>query len=139
MDHLHQFINNHWQLVLAFVVILVIIFIHEAIAVKKQGKTLNTAQTVEQINHHNAVVIDIRSAELFKKGHIIGAIRATLADFKLPKMNQYKEKPIVLVCARGLESPALAAKLHAVGFKQVMVLGGGLAAWQAAHLPVVKK
>lgn len=139
MEHVGQFINHHWQLVLAFVVILIIIFIHELLSLKKQGKTLTTSQAIEQINHYDAVVIDVRSAELYKKGHIIGALRATEADFKLPKMQKHKDKPIVLVCTRGIESQTYAQKLRALGFTQPMVLAGGMEAWQAAQLPVVKK
>jgi len=139
VTYLSQFINNHWQLVLAFGVILLIIFVYESLALKKQAKSLDPSQAIEQINHHNAVVVDIRAADLYKKGHIIGAIRATEADFKLPKMNKYKEKPVILVCARGLETQGLAPKIRALGFNQVMLLSGGISAWQAANLPLVKK
>ncbi|PJD93068.1 MAG: sulfurtransferase [Legionella sp.] len=139
MEHVGQFINHHWQLVLAFVIIFIIVFVYEMLSLKKQGKSLSTSQAIEQINHHDAVVIDVRSAELYKKGHIIGAIRATEADFKLPKMQKYKEKPIVLVCARGIESQTFVQKLRTLGFTQPMVLAGGIEAWQAAQLPVVKK
>ena len=94
---------------------------------------------VEQINHFSAVVIDLRPAEIFKKGHIIGAIRATEADFRLPKMHQHKDKPVILVCTRGFESQKLAPKLASQGFSQLMTLEGGISAWQTAKLPLVKK
>ena len=58
------------------------------------------------INNENALVIDLRDRESFKKGHIIDSINATAEDFEQPKMNKYKNKTIILVCARGLQSPS---------------------------------
>lgn len=139
MDNISQFVSHHWQMVIAFAVILVILMVYEYYSLKKSGKAISTAQAIEQINHFSAEVIDLRPAEVFKKGHIIGAIRATAADFKTAKLQQYKDKPIILVCSRGLESQSLAPKLRMEGFAQIMTLSGGIVAWQAANLPVVKK
>lgn len=139
MAHLSEFITNHWALCLALVIIFVIIFINESLSLKKQGKEISTAETIDMINNQNATVIDTRSVELFKQGHIIGAIRASETDFNQPKMEKYKNKPIILVCARGMQSAALATKLRKQEFTQVMVLAGGMSAWQAANLPVTKK
>lgn len=139
MDQVSQFISHHWQLVAAFVGMLVVLMVYEYYDLKKQGKSISTAQAIEQINHYSATVIDLRPADIYKKGHIIGSIRASLADFKLPKMQQYKDKPIILVCSRGVESQAAAQSLRTQGFAQIMVLAGGLAAWQNTNLPLVKK
>ncbi|MDP3561595.1 MAG: rhodanese-like domain-containing protein [Legionellaceae bacterium] len=139
MDHLIQFANNHWQLCLAFVVILLIIFINEYYSLQQQGKTVTTEAAVALINHDDAVVFDLRSADLFKSGHIIHSIRVSKTDFDQPKMDKYKNKPIILVCARGIESAALATALRKKGYTQPMVLAGGFNAWQTATLPVVKK
>lgn len=138
-DNLGQFALRHWELVVAFGLIFTAIMIYEYYSLKKAGKAISTAQAIEQINHCSAVVIDLRPAEIFKKGHIIGAIRATESDFRLPKMQQYKDQPVILVCSRGLESQKMAPKLTAQGFSQLMTLEGGISAWQMAKLPVVKK
>lgn len=137
MEHLGQFITNHWELWLALIAILVLIFINEWITQKKKAKELNPQAAVDLINNENAVVFDLRDKETFKNGHIIGAINCTAEDFEQAKMNKYKNKKIILVCARGLQSPAVAAKITAQGY-QPMVLGGGIASWQNADLPLVK-
>lgn len=137
MEHLGQFITNHWQLWLAFIVILLLVFINELMTQKKKAKELSPQGAVDLINNENAVVVDLRDKESFKNGHIIDAINCTAEDFEQAKMNKYKNKPIILVCARGLQSPAVAAKIRTQGF-QPTVLGGGIAAWQNADLPVVK-
>lgn len=84
------------------------------------------------------MVIDLRDPETFRKGHIIDAIRANPEDFEEQRMEKYKAKPLILVCARGLQSAQLAAKLREKGFTQPLVLAGGIAAWQAAELPTIK-
>lgn len=139
MDHLSEFIVRHWQLAAASVVMLLIIVIYEYLTSQKQAKLLSAEQAIDQINNHEAVVIDIRSAALYKQGHIIHSIRSSEADFKLPKMQRYKDKPIILVCAKGIESNLLATKLPQQGFTRVMILAGGISAWQTAQLPLVKK
>jgi rhodanese-related sulfurtransferase len=139
VENINQFVLHHWQMVVAFVGLLVVLMVYEYYSLKKNGRAISTAQAIEQINHFSAEVIDLRPAEIYKKGHIIGAIRATATDFQSAKFQQYKDKPIILVCSRGLEAQGLAPKLRKEGFAQVMTLAGGVSAWQAANLPLVKK
>ena len=139
MEQLEQFVTHHWQLWLALIAILALIFINELLAQKKRAKELSTAATVEMINHEQAIVIDLRDLEAFRAGHIIDAIRTAADDLNQQRIEKYKTKPVILVCARGLQSAALAATLRKQGLTQpIMVLAGGMAAWQEANLPMVK-
>lgn len=138
MQQLTQFTTNHWQLVLALIVILIIIFINELISLKKRDKELSPSAAVEMINHENAVVFDLRDAEAFRAGHIIDAIHVSADELSEKRMEKYKTKPVILACARGLQSAALATKLRTRGFTQPMVLAGGITAWQTAGLPLIK-
>lgn len=138
MGQLSQFIMNHWPLCLALAVILAMIFINERLEQRKRGKALSPQGLVSIINNDNALVIDLRDSESYRNGHIIDAIRASAEDFETNRMDKYKNKPVVLVCARGLQSTTLAAKLRAKGFSEPMVLSGGMGAWQAEGLPVIK-
>lgn len=137
MEHLSQFIMNHWLLWSAFIIILALTFFYELTTQKKKAKQLTPQSAVAMINNENAVVIDLRDKESFKNGHIIDSINVNAEDFELPKMNKYKNKNIILACARGLQSPAVAAKIRSLGFEP-LILGGGIAAWQNADLPLVK-
>lgn len=138
MEQLGQFLVNHWGLWLALVAVLILIFINELLAQKKRAKELSPQAAVSLINNENAIVVDLRDTESFRNGHIIDAIRAAADDFSQQRMDKYKEKPLILVCARGLQSAPLAAKLREQGFSKPMVLAGGIAAWQTADLPLVK-
>lgn len=138
MEQLGQFILNHWGLWVALLIILILIIVNEWISQQKRAKELTPAAAVLLINHEDAIVIDIRDAEAFKAGHILNAVRANTDDFNKERLAKYKKKPIILTCTRGLQSQALAAKLKEQGYEQPMVLSGGMTAWQAANLPVVK-
>lgn len=138
MEHLGQFITNHWQLCLAFIAVLTLVFINEFLSQSKKAKELSPHVAVDMINNEGALILDLRDKESFKKGHIIDSINCSAEDFEQAKMNKYKNKNIILVCARGLQSTAVAAKIRNQGY-QPLVLSGGIAAWQSADLPLVKK
>lgn len=137
MEQLGQFIINHWMLWLAFIGVLFLTFINELISQNKKAKELTPQAAVDMINNENAIVIDLRDKEAYKNGHIIDSINGSAEDFEQAKMAKYKNKPLILVCARGTQAPAVAAKLRGQGV-QATVLSGGIAAWQNADLPMVK-
>ena len=139
MDQLIQFFCNHWVLWLTLLFILILIFINEMLAQKKQAKQVSPQAAIDLINHQQAVVIDLRDTELFNKGHIIDSVRVSADDFQKKSMDKYKNKLLVLVCARGQQSQTLAVTLREQGYVNTMVLAGGIAAWQAENLPLVKK
>ena len=137
MEHLSQFIINHWQLWLAFIVILLLTFINELITQKKKAKELTPQVAVDLINNENAVVIDLRDKEAFKQSHILDSIHAKSEDFEQQKMGKYKDKPLILVGTRTIDTQTIAKKIQAQGY-QPLVLSGGIAAWQEADLPLVR-
>jgi rhodanese-related sulfurtransferase len=50
---------------------------------------------------------------------------------KLPK-----DRPLLVYCAGGYRSSVAASLLQAVGFDPVSEIAGGIAAWEAAKLPI---
>ena len=61
-----------------------------------------------------------------------------LDDALTELLAQARQSPVVLVCRTGNASSNAAKVLKKAGFEQVFVLDGGLPAWQAADLPLVK-
>lgn len=127
MNQLQEFITNHWQLSLTFGVLLVLMLINELISKKKQAKGVSPQTTVDMMNNNKAMVVDFRNEEAYKNGHILGAIHASFDDFQKPKMDKYKNKTLILVCDKGIQSQQIAAKISASGF-QPLVLSGGMSA-----------
>lgn len=137
-ENLFSFVLDHWQLCLFFLVLTAIIIVCERINKKKSPPQLSPSEAVMAVNHNDALFIDIRSIEQFQSGHILDSLRVDASDFDTTKLDKYKTKPIILVCTRGQQATALAAKLAKKGFEQPSVLAGGMTAWQTQNLPTIK-
>jgi len=135
------FIINHWVLVALFLVLLVIIIWYEAKG-SYGGIPQESPQTATLlVNRQDAVMIDVRDPAVFVEGHITDAINvpANALDENVKKIESYKTDVLILYCGQGLQSASVAKKLSQLGFQKLHILSGGLQAWQAASLPLVKK
>ena len=86
----------------------------------------------------NVVVLDVRSAEEFKEGHIEGAVNIDQAPdnfIEKAKAALPIDKTIAVYCRSGRRSANAAGKLAAQGYKCVN-LKGGILAWKEAKMPV---
>lgn len=101
---------------------------------------LSTAEAINLINRNNALVLDVRNEAEFAGGHIVDAKHIPLDKLaeRLNELNKYKDKPILVNCQRGMRSAKACEVLRKAEFKQIHNLQGGLDAWLAAKLPVVK-
>ena len=139
MQQFITFFIGHWFLCTLFVGLAIAL-----VWIETQGKVsgmqrVNPTVTVNLINRDNAVVIDIRDRDLYNKGHIAGAIHMTHEEVDFKDMNHYREKPLIIVCTAGVNAPKLAKQLKFKGLTKLYFLQGGMNAWTAASLPVVKK
>lgn len=98
------------------------------------------AEAVNLMNREKAVVVDVCDAAEFVTGHVGHAKNIPLADLeaKLPSMVKNKTLPLLLVCQSGARSARAVDIAKKLGYAQALSLGGGLAAWKAANLPVEK-
>jgi rhodanese-related sulfurtransferase len=85
------------------------------------------------------VVIDVRTAEEYAAGHIPGAVNMPF-DQVAERISEV-EAPhgVALYCMVGPRARKGEAALLATGHESVLHLEGGMAAWQAAGLPIVEK
>ncbi|HET7650952.1 MAG TPA: rhodanese-like domain-containing protein [Gammaproteobacteria bacterium] len=137
MARLLEFAHHHPYLIGAAVLI-VILFIADSVARSlRKFRDASPAQAVLLINK-GAAVIDIRAAQEFGAGHIIGArnIPAAELDGRLPELEKFREQPVVICCQSGQTSQSRAALLTKAGFQQVYNLKGGIRAWQSENFPL---
>jgi len=104
------------------------------------GASISTLQATLLINQQNAVVLDVREAAEFEKGHMLNARNIGFKELatRAPEMEKQKAKPVIVVCENGSLSGRAAAVLRKQGFGQVFMLGGGIGAWRQAGLPMEK-
>lgn len=105
-----------------------------------QGGGLSASEAVMLMNREKAVVVDVCEPGEFAAGHIAGAKNIPLADLesKLPTTVKNKTVPVILVCASGVRSRRALAVATRLGYDKAQSLGGGMAAWREASLPVEK-
>ena len=92
----------------------------------------------ELMNDPNVVVLDVRTADEFKEGHLVGALNIDQAqsDFmEKAKAALTANKTIAVYCRSGRRSASAAGRLAAEGYKAVN-LKGGIIAWKEAKMPV---
>jgi len=72
-----------------------------------------------------ALVIDVRSPEEFRQGHVSGAINIPLGEVRdmLPRQIADKQQPILLHCLSGGRSAIALRQLKTMGYQQVFNLG----------------
>lgn len=104
------------------------------------GPWVSTLEATQLMNREDALVIDVRDADAYAKGHILGAKSVPLADLarRAGDLEKHKSKAVIVSCQNGDRSAAAAATLRQNGFSRVHPLNGGFAAWQHAGLPVQK-
>ena len=102
------------------------------------GPWVNTLQATQLMNRDDAVVVDLRPAADYAKGHILGARSLPLAelDKRTGELDKYKAKPVILHCADGNRAGDGVALLRKAGFANVVNLTGGYGAWLQAGLPL---
>lgn len=140
LHRLPEFAGNHMLLVLMFVMLLVVIVSHEASRLFRGYKEITPGALTQLINRGSPLVIDLSSLQDFEKAHIPGAKHVMMSQFdpENKELAKVKELPVAVYCKTGNTSSQAAARLVKAGFKQVFWLGGGLASWQQADLPVIR-
>ncbi|WP_375751696.1 rhodanese-like domain-containing protein [Vibrio sp. HN007] len=109
---------------------------------KTAGYTeITPAQLTHFINKEDGVVVDIRTKDEFKQGHIAGALHVLPSDIKsgsFGALEKHKANPIIVVCKTGTTAPESANLLAKAEFENVNVLKSGLIAWDEAKMPLVR-
>lgn len=102
--------------------------------------SISPAEAVLVMNRTKLLVLDVRGAAEFSGGHIKGAkhIPAASLEARIKELAKQKNKPILVVCQRGVRSSAACKVLATHEFKQVSSLQGGLDKWVDAKMPLVK-
>ena len=104
------------------------------------GKGLSPTEATIWMNRRKAAVLDLRPEDAFKAGHLPGAKHIPSSEIaaKIEKLKLDRKNPLILVCETGVSSRKAIAEVQKLGFAEVGTLDGGVQAWQAAALPLVK-
>ncbi|WP_034918446.1 MULTISPECIES: rhodanese-like domain-containing protein [Erwinia] len=141
MQDIMQFAGNHTILSLAWVVLLVLVIVTTVKGMFSKIKTVSRGEATHLINKEEAVVVDVRSRDDYRRGHISNAINLSAADIKkgsLGELEKHKAQPVIVVCANGTSAGDSASQLNAAGFEKVYILKEGIAGWSGENLPLIR-
>jgi hydroxyacylglutathione hydrolase len=83
------------------------------------------------------LLLDIRNPREWATKHIAGSVNIPLNHLQERIAEIPRDRDIAVHCAGGYRSSIAASILHQYGITHLIEMAGGLAAWEAAKLPVV--
>ncbi|MDK2778832.1 MAG: rhodanese-like domain-containing protein [Pseudomonadota bacterium] len=136
MDHLFEFVGNHWWLVGIWGAFLAAFLWDNS---RRSGQSVSPSEATLLINRDDAVVLDIRDKKDFSAGHLANAVNIPYANLasRMGELDKYKEHPIILVCKTGQTVKVAGKMLSEKGFNAVR-LTGGMMEWNSQNLPVIR-
>ncbi|NEV93466.1 rhodanese-like domain-containing protein [Psychroflexus sp. YR1-1] len=104
----------------------------------KNQSTLVSPQEMKELMVMDSVqLIDVRTLEEFREGHLIGAQNLVYDNEFAYKIKQLdKSKPVAVYCRSGRRSQECSQILKQAGFKKIYQLRGGLSQWEYEDLIV---
>jgi len=106
----------------------------------KGRPVLDPIQAEELLTGAGALVVDLRSLEAFRTGHIRGSLHVPFPELttRFAKPDAKARRTLILMDDTDELSHQAYDLLVSRGFDWLYVLKGGMRAWQSAHRPVVK-
>tara|TARA_B100001559_G_scaffold313537_1_gene312699 strand:+ start:678 stop:1091 length:414 start_codon:yes stop_codon:yes gene_type:complete len=134
MEQLSEFVVNHWILVTLFCVMSSLLLS----SFLNQVPSFTPGDAIIAVNRGDCLIVDVRSVDQFKKGHIGNAINLPLADItnSSEQLKKLKKKRVIACCDVGNLSNAAVKELRKQGFADALILKGGLNAWKASNYPL---
>jgi rhodanese-related sulfurtransferase len=139
LDRLIEYTGNHPWLAAAALLAALAVVAYE-LRTRTNSFAAVAPQDVIRLINQGALLIDLRAPDHHAAGHI-GNARQMPSDQILKAdevLKKYKEKPIVVYDESGSLGAAAVRQLARLGFKKAVNLRGGVAAWRAENLPLVK-
>lgn len=139
MNRLLEFATRHPFLVGGTALVGLAALAYELSKARSGGQSVGPAEAVRLMNQ-GALLVDVRTQAEFDSGHVLDArhVAQDQVGRAGENLNKFKDKVVIACCESGARSGAAARVLKAQGFTKVANLRGGLQAWRAEGLPLVK-
>ncbi|OYQ77242.1 hypothetical protein B9T12_08840 [Wohlfahrtiimonas chitiniclastica] len=120
-------------------IVFVLIILNELKSIKTKAFLISSVKALQLSNDDQAVFVDIRNADAYKRAHIPSAVHMPVDQLstKVTTSSALKNKVIVLYCDSASASTAAVEKLRKEHPDvSLFSLQGGINAWTQANLPV---
>jgi rhodanese-related sulfurtransferase len=102
-----------------------------------QIETMDVAEVATQLRAGKLLLIDVREPAEFASERIAQALLYPLSTFDASSLPDDGVRKVVFHCGSGKRSFTAAEHRLAAGQRHAAHMGGGIAAWKAAGLPVI--
>ena len=140
MERFLEYAVRHPLLFGGTVVLALAVAAYEFSKARSGGQAVGPTDAVRLMNQ-GALLLDVRTQAEYDAGHIIDARHVPQDEVAnaAETLKRFKDKVIVTCCDSGMRAGAVARTLRTQGFTKVVNLRGGLQAWRAENLPLVKE
>lgn len=141
MQEIMQFVSRHPVLSIAWIALLAAVLFTTFKSLTSKVKVITRGEATRLINKEDAVVVDLRQRDDFRKGHIAGSTNLLPSEIKannFGELEKHKNKPVIVVDGSGMQCQDSATALIKAGLEQVSVLKDGVAGWSGENLPLVR-
>ena len=139
MERLLEYAIRHPILAGATLVLALAALAYEISRARGGGQAVGPLDAVRLLNQ-GALMVDVRTRADFESGHVIDARHLPQEQVAqaAESLKKFREKIVIACCESGMRSGAATRVLKNQGFTKVVNLRGGLQAWRAENLPLVK-
>ena len=129
-----EFIANNIILFIALVILVFLVVNLETKSLFGKVQKLSCDELTKLLNNSKITLVDFRTAEEFKSGHIITAINLNLEDIE--KLDTKNDNPFVAYASTDSDALKAASKFSTLGIQQVFYLEGGIKSWIENNMPL---
>lgn len=87
-------------------------------------ENINIRHIIQKAVAENAIIIDVRSREEFRQGHIPMAMNVPVREIQNGKVNFPRGRTLIFYCDSGANSLKAARVLAGYGYKTINAVGG---------------
>ncbi|MCB1844917.1 MAG: rhodanese-like domain-containing protein [Halioglobus sp.] len=138
MQQVFEFTANH-SLLAAGLILSFFVLVFSELQRKARGIVSVEPQEAVKLINSDALVIDLRSADAFARGHIVNAKSMPFDELAAheEQLKNITSTAIVAVCDSGMTTSKVVNRLRKTGIENIYSMRGGMNAWIEASLPVV--
>ena len=136
-----EWLQQNWTTVLISVVLLLLVFKGIILGKLFGIKSMDVQELNKRIQQtpNSILLIDVRTPQEFKSGHIKGAKSMPLGQIS-QQLNSIPDDqrhlPVAVICASGSRSMMGATRIKKAGFKTIFNVSGGMMAWERSRFPI---
>lgn len=122
------------------VAVIVVLFIAFGIYNKRGIIMINAESAKKLIEKGGVKILDVRTPEEFKGGHLKGAVLIPVSEInqRIGELSSVKDSELLVYCHSGGRSSSASQILRGQGFTKVHNLQGGVTAWSGMGYLLVK-